>query len=252
MDFTALIAHRGLHNDVFPENSMSAFKNAVFHGLAIELDIHLTKDCRLVVFHDNNLKRMTGIDALIEDFTYEQLTAFKIKDTDEKIPLLCDVLKEVAGRVPLVIEIKEGSPVGVLEKRLNSLMKGYKGEWCVMSFNPLRMGWFKKNAPEITRGMLISRHKKKLNFKFIKKYIASFGIVHNTIASPDFIAYDLRSITMEAMMEAFSNGCPLLGWTAKNEDTLTEALKFCMSVIFENIPPEKAIGISEIEYSEED
>lgn len=252
MDFPALIAHRGLHNDAFPENSMSAFKNAVFHGLAIELDIHLTKDCKLVVFHDNNLKRMTGIDALIEDFTYEQLTAFKIKDTDEKIPLLCDVLKEVAGKVPLVIELKEGSPVGVLEKRLNSLMKGYKGEWCVMSFNPLRMGWFKKNAPEITRGMLLSRHKKKFNLKYVKKYITSFGIVHNTIASPDFIAYDLRSITMEAMMDAFSNGCPLLGWTAKNEETLTEALKFCKSVIFENIPPEKAIEISEIEYSEED
>jgi len=252
MDFPALIAHRGLHNDAFPENSISAFKNAVFHGLAIELDIHLTKDCKLVVFHDNSLKRMTGVEAEIEDFTYEQLTAFNLKDSEDKIPLLSDVLKEVAGKVPLVIELKEGSPVGVLEKRLYSLMKNYKGEWCVMSFNPLRMGWFKKNAPEITRGMLLSRHKKKFNLKFVKKYITSFGIVHNTIAEPDFIAYDLRSITMEAMMDAFSNGCPLLGWTAKNEETLTEALKFCKSVIFENIPPEKAIEISEIEYSEED
>lgn len=251
MDFPSLIAHRGLHNEAFPENSMGAFKNAVSHGLAIELDVHLTKDCRLVAFHDSNLERMTGVDAEIEDFTYEQLTALKLKDTEEKIPLLHDVLKEISGKVPLVIEIKEGSPVGILEKRLYTLMKNYKGDWCVMSFNPLRIGWFKKFAPEVVRGMLLSRHKKKLTLNYIKKYITSLTPVHNTLASPDFIAYDLRSVTMDALMDAFSCGCPLLGWTAQNEETLTEALKFCVGVIFENISPERATEISKLEYSEE-
>lgn len=251
MDFPALIAHRGLHNDIFPENSMGAFKNAIAYGLAIELDVHLTKDCKIVVFHDNSLKRMTGVDAKLEDFTYEQLTALRLQDTDEKIPLLTEVLKEVNGSVPLVIEIKEGAPVGVLEKRLNSLLQSYKGDFCVMSFNPLRVGWFMKNAPEITRGILISKFKKKFNLNYIKKYISSFGVVHNTLAKPDFVAYDLRSVTMEAIVDAFDNGCPFLGWTAKNEETLTEALKFCKSVIFENIEPEAAIELSEKEYTEE-
>lgn len=251
MKFPPLIAHRGLHNDIYPENSMGAFKNAVAHGLAIELDVHLTKDCRIVVFHDNSLKRMTGVDATLEDFTYEQLTALRLKETDEKIPLLTEVLKEVSGRVPLVIEIKDGSPVGVLEKRLNNLLKSYSGDFCIMSFNPLRVGWFMKNAPEITRGILISKFKKKFGLSYLKKYLTSFGLVHNTLAKPDFIAYDLRSVSMEAIVDAFNNGCPFLSWTAKTEETLEEALKFSKSVIFEGIDPKTAIELSEKEYTEE-
>ena len=251
MEYPALIAHRGLHNESFPENSMSAFKNAVSHGLAIELDIHLTKDAKIVVFHDNSLKRMTGIDAVIEDFTYEQLTAFTLKGSGEKIPLLSDVLREVNGAVPLIIEIKDGSPVGVTEKRLFNLMKGYKGDWCVMSFNLLRMMWFKKNAPDVCRGVLLSKHKAKFNTDFIKKYIYAQSPVWKNLVKPDFVAYDLRSVTMEAIVDAFNCGCAFFGWTAKNEQTLTEALKFCKSVIFENIEPLKAKELSLTEYAEE-
>lgn len=252
MDFPAIIAHRGLHGDVFPENSMGAFREAIKNGLAIELDVHLTKDGRLAVFHDNSLKRMTGVDADIEDFTAQQLGALRLKETDERIPLLSEVLKEVRGRVPLIIEIKEGSSVGITEKRLDRLMKNYKGEWAVMSFNPLRIGWFKKNSPEVTRGMLLSRHKKKFNPEYVKMYLASLGIIQNTIASPDFIAYDLRCVTVKALVKAFNNGCAFLGWTAKNEETLEEALKFCKAVIFENIPAHKAIELSMKEYRDKE
>lgn len=245
MEFPELIAHRGLHSESVPENSMSAFREALNHGLAIELDVHLTKDCRVVVFHDENLKRMTGIDAKLEDFTYEQLCAFRLKDSGEKIPLLAEVLKLVSGRVPIFVEIKEGSPVGILEKRLDALMKKYSGSWCVMSFNPLRINWFRKNSPCVCRGILISKFKNKFNGDFIKKSIASQSFVWKNLAQPDFVAYDLRCVTMEAIVEAFNNSCAFIGWTARSEELLTEALKFCKSVIFENIPPQKAIEISQ-------
>lgn len=137
MEYPAIIAHRGLHTENFPENSLLAFENAVNNGIAIELDVRLTKDCKLVVFHDKNLFRMTGIDADISDFDYAQLSALTLKDTKEKIPLLTEVLKTVSGKVPIFIEIKEGSPVGILEKRLDKLLKNYHGDCAVMAFNPL-------------------------------------------------------------------------------------------------------------------
>lgn len=250
MEYPAIIAHRGLHTENFPENSLLAFENAVNNGIAIELDVRLTKDCKLVVFHDKNLFRMTGIDADISDFDYAQLSALTLKDTKEKIPLLTEVLKTVSGKVPIFIEIKEGSPVGILEKRLDKLLKNYHGDCAVMAFNPLRMAWFRKFSPSVTRGVLISKFNEEKNITFVPKYLASFGKVYDTVAKPDFVACDLRSVTMETITDSINNGCAFLGWTAKNEETLTEALKFCLSVFFENVDPQKAIEISKIEYTE--
>ena len=127
MDFGKYIAHRGLHSELVPENSLTAFRLAVEKCLSIELDVRLTKDCRIVVFHDNDLMRMCGIEGKVFDYTYEQLSAFKLKNSDEKIPLLSEVLKTVDGKVPLLIELKGGAPFGELESRVDHMMKKYKG-----------------------------------------------------------------------------------------------------------------------------
>ncbi|NLZ46207.1 MAG: glycerophosphodiester phosphodiesterase [Clostridiales bacterium] len=247
MIYPKLIAHRGLFNDNYPENSLSAFKNAVLNGIAIELDVRLTKDCKIVVFHDSDLNRMTGIDAELSDFTYEQLSILNLSNTNEHIPTLSQVLKLVDGKVPIFIEIKGGAPIGTLEKRLDKLMKSYKGSWSVMSFNPFRLMWFNRHASHVTRGQLVSCFKKKMSLKYISRKICSKPTVWKYISKPNFIAYDLRCIGVKPIIDAFENNCEFLTWTASNEELLTQALKFSKSVIFDNIDPNIAKSIAENE-----
>ena len=102
----SFIAHRGLHNDKFPENSLSAFENAVKNGFAIENDIHLLADGNVVVFHDDNLKRMCGDDKKINELTLEEVKQYRLKGSDEQIPTLKECLDLVDGKVPLLIEFK--------------------------------------------------------------------------------------------------------------------------------------------------
>ena len=133
-----IAAHRGLHNikKGIPENSMGAFEQAARHGLAIELDIHMTLDKKLVVFHDYNLKRMTGEWGFIEEKTLEELSGLHLLETAYKIPLLDEVLEKIHGRVPVIMEIKTELFHGELEGILWKRLQRYKGEFVIESFNP--------------------------------------------------------------------------------------------------------------------
>ena len=237
MEIPRLIAHRGLHDDNTCENSLAAFKAAAEMGVAIELDVRLTKDCRIVVFHDENLLRLTGADAKVCDFTYEQLGALTLCG-GEKIPLLKDVLELVGGRVPILIELKGGSPIGVLEKRLRRLLRSYEGEYAVMSFDLRRVLWFRLFAPNITRGVLLSRFKEKPYGEYFLRLISANPKVWNIIASPDFIACDLRSVCMEDIIAAFNRDVSYISWTASGDELFYAAQKFSRSVIFERVTPE--------------
>lgn len=234
MDFPKLIAHRGLHSDAIPENSLAAFKAAAKSGYAIELDVRLTADCRLVVFHDEDLKRMCNVEGKISHFTYEQLCCFRLLDSDERIPLLSDVLKLVNGSVPLLIEVKNGESTFEIQKRLTRIMKGYKGKWAVQSFNPFTIMLFRLFAKDVKRGVLISQFLKEKDVNSIVRYLCSFPVVWKTLAKPDFISCDLRSISFTQIEQAFNAGADLFTWTAKGKELINEALKFSDSVIFEN------------------
>ncbi len=234
MDFPKLIAHRGLHSDTIPENSLTAFKAAVDMGYGIELDVRLTADCKLVVFHDRDLKRMCNIDGRLSHFTYEQLCCFKLLDTNERIPLLSEVLKLVNGRVPLLIEVKDRECSFEIQKRLTKLMRGYKGKWAVQSFNPFTIMLFRLFAKDVKRGVIISQFMKKKDFYSIRRYLCSFPVVWETLTKPDFISCDLRSISFTQIEQAFNAGADLFTWTAKGKELTDEALKFSDSVIFEN------------------
>lgn len=235
MNFGKYIAHRGLHGGSIPENSLTAFKAAADIGFAIELDVRLTKDCRLVVFHDKDLMRMCGVEGNVRDYTYNQLGAFTLKGSDEKIPLLTDVLKCVGGRVPLLIEIKNGEPLISTEKRLNALLKKYVGDYAVQSFDPLSMLWFRIFAPNVTRGQLISQNKKNFDLEYILRLICANPLVWRLISKPDFISADLRSASQSQKQQAQEIGADYIIWTVRTKEQLKAANYFTDTVIFEDI-----------------
>lgn len=184
-------AHRGLHakDKTVPENSLEAFRLAVEAGYGIELDIRFTKDKQLVVFHDDTLLRMCGIDKRVDEFTYKELQAFRLLGTTQGIPLFSDVLSLVAGRTPLLVELKSGPENELLCIHAYNMLKDYTGQYCIESFHPMIVRWFKKNAPEILRGQLSAPPKsfegalsKPLAFLLSK-------LLLNFLARPHFIAY---------------------------------------------------------------
>lgn len=132
-----IYAHRGLFdNNKIVENTISAFEKALLENLNIELDIRLTKDNEIIVFHDNNIKRLTGIDRLVKDMTYKELSNIKLLNTNDRILLLEDALKLVNGKVTLLIELKENFS-NITLKKLNKLLLDYNGKVLLQSFNPI-------------------------------------------------------------------------------------------------------------------
>jgi glycerophosphoryl diester phosphodiesterase len=217
------IAHRGLHNEKAPENSLAAFKLAVAHGNVIELDVHMLADGKVVVFHDDNLKRMTGVDAAIKDEIYDELSGLRLKDTKEKIPLLTEALDLIKGKVPVIIEIKYDRSAREICPALIKIMSDYAGQFVVKSFDPKIVFYFRRKAPYIGRGQLAT----KKNFFLQNLYF-------NFLTKPDFISYDIRYLPKKRV-EKIRRKIPVLGWTVRNKNDLACAKKYCDNYIFENI-----------------
>ena len=135
MNSKTYIAHRGWHNKYAPENSLEAFKQALEKNLAIEFDLQMTRDKQIVVFHDSNLKRMCGIDKSINSCAYEEIKNLKLKNSQETIPLLSDVLKLVNGKVLLDIEIKNTKHIFRVVDVVSNILNNYHGSYTIKSFN---------------------------------------------------------------------------------------------------------------------
>lgn len=236
MEFGKYIAHRGLHSENIPENSLSAFSEAIKKNLSIELDVRLTKDGKLVVFHDKNLLRMCSVEADLCDFTYEQLSQFNLDDTAEKIPLLTQVLKLVNGRVPLLIEIKDSYAFGEIEKRLIHVLKKYKGEYAVQSFNPFSLLYFRIHSPKTVRAQLISGYRSKFDLNYVLRKICTADIVWRVISKPQIISADLRSISIQTAFRAIDSNADLFTWTAHGKELIETAEQFSKSIIAEDFP----------------
>jgi glycerophosphoryl diester phosphodiesterase len=147
-------AHRGLWSKEAPENSLAAFRLAAEQGFAIELDVQLSRDGEVMVFHDYTLTRMCGVDLRLSDLTAAELATHRLGGTDLQIPTLRAVLEAVDGRVPLLIELKGESGNTALCPALSTVLADYPGKWCVESFNPLLLRWWKRHRPDVVRGLL--------------------------------------------------------------------------------------------------
>ena len=229
-----LIAHRGYHNinNNIPENSIKAFEEAIKNNFIIELDVHILRDGKIVVFHDDNLNRMTGINKNIKDMEYRQIEKLKLQGTDQKIPLLEEVLELVNGKVPIIIELKYDVKSGLLEKKLIEILKKYKGKYAIKSFNPFSVNYIRKHFPEAIRGQLSSDFKGS-NIPKIKKIFLS-KMLFNFITKPDFISYDIKALPNKRITKLRKNKL-ILGWTARDVKDLEKAKKYCDNIIFENI-----------------
>ncbi len=216
-------AHRGLFDAGRPENSLAAFQNAANHGFGIELDVQLTRDNKLVVFHDEDLKRMCGIDKKISDLSFDELKAVKLGTSNQTVPLFADVLKTVNGAVPLIVEIKPNGNFKQATYSTLAHLKNYKGEYCVESFNPMAVRIVKKKAPHIVRGQLSSSY-----------------LIMNVLSRPDFVAYYYKKrgrLTYKLFRKIF--GGTTVAWTVKSQEQLKDAKKSYDCIIFDSFIPEE-------------
>ena len=234
-------AHRGLHDENKAENSMSAFAAAKEKGFGIELDVRLSKDGELVVFHDETLTRVAGKEGKVIDFTAEELAGMSLSGTADGIPTLKEVLELIDGTVPLLIEIKMSpSESGVAEKFLE-VIEGYKGDFIVESFNPFALKTVKKARPDILRGFLSAEYTKDERYKGKLLYRLLQNMNLNFLMRPDFISYDKKGYSVKNLRfirRVF--GTALITWTIKSQEEENAAISHGFdTVIFENYIPEK-------------
>lgn len=183
-------AHRGLHGEGCPENSMAAFQAALAHGYGIELDVHLLKDGNLAVMHDSSLLRTTGREGRMEELTTEALTDYHLGGTEETIPEFRQVLELYAGKAPLIVELKpaDGNHAQLAEAACR-MLDGYRGAYCVESFDPRCVLWLKTHRPDVIRGQLAENFlKSKGALPWHVRWIMTCQLA-NFVTRPDFVAY---------------------------------------------------------------
>ena len=186
-------AHRGLHTEdkSVPENSLAAFRRASERGYGMELDVQLSKDGQVVVFHDDTLNRVCGVDARVDELTLAELKELSLCGTDERIPLFSELLETVDGAGALIVELKTGRHNAELCEKTLALLRGYKGEFCIESFDPRIVAWFRKNAPDIVRGQLSCPPEGYNGELPAPAALILSRTLLNFLARPQFIAYKL-------------------------------------------------------------
>ncbi len=230
-------AHRGLHtrDRSVPENSLAAFRAAVLAGYGIELDIQLSQDGEVVVFHDDTLDRVCGVHGRVDAYPLAELRAMRLCGGEETIPLLREVLDEVNGKVPLIVELKSGPRNSELCEKALAILRTYSGPYCIESFDPRIVGWFKRSAPDILRGQLADA---AASYKGQPKPLAFAlsRVLMNVVARPQFIAYGPgRKPPSVRLTEAM--GALRIAWTVHPEDDVEKKQAENDAVIFEFYRP---------------
>ena len=234
-------AHRGLHDlrAGVVENTLPAFRAAVEHGYGMELDIQFSKDFQVVVFHDDDLKRLTGDRRRVDACTLEELRAFPLHGIDSaRIPTFKEVLELVDGKTPLLIELKSGKNNARLCQALMELLKDYRGEYIVESFNPLIVNWFRRNAPQIVRGQLVCPMKEYIPKASRVSAFFMSGLLLNWLGRPDFVAYDANAARFfSPHFQRFVFHTPMAAWTVRSEHMQGLIQRRGEISIFERIRP---------------
>ena len=209
-------AHRGLHSRdrSVPENSLPAFRLAAREGYGIELDVQLSKDGQVVVFHDDTLDRVCGVHARVDELTLRELQELHLCGTEETIPLFSDVLASIRGCEALIVELKNGPRNRELCEKTLAILNDYHGNVCIESFNPLIVMWFRFHAPDLVRGQLATTMKDYADDNISGP---TAFILHNTLlnvlARPQFIAYRIGHRPPLVQL-CTALGAMNIGWTS--------------------------------------
>ena len=227
-------AHRGLfdNDSDAPENSLGAMRKAVEAGYGIEFDVQLSKDDVPVVFHDATLKRMCGVDGNVWDYTVEELQKMKLANSNETIPTLEQVLRVVDGKVPLIVEYKMDRVDTKVCKLGNAILEKYNGVYCIESFHPFAVKWYREHRPDVIRGQL-SQDFSKTDYKGIQ-YWAMTHLLLNFLTRPDFIAYNHKDKDIFSRRLCAQLGALSVAWTIKNRKQYEEAKQHFDLVIFDS------------------
>lgn len=235
-----IFAHRGYHDKpTTPENSIPAFKRAIDRGWGAELDVHILKDGSLVVFHDSELKRCTGVDGIIEELTLDDIKKLRLEGTENMIPLFDEVLDMFEGVEPLIIELKtyKGNAKDLVYAVCDRLDR-YKGEFVIESFDPRALISLKKYRPNICRGQLSMDFSKEENdLPFYLRFVLT-NLLFNVLIKPDFVAYKFEDRNNRANKRAIEKGCKEVSWTIRNKADFDKVIKNNAIPIFETFDPE--------------
>lgn len=240
----APIAHRALHDrrEGRPENSPAAFRAAVDAGYGIECDVQPSADGVPMVFHDYDLRRLTGIPGRIRGLSAAKLRTLRLLDGDDGIPTLSETLALVSGRVPLLIEIKDqdgdmGPQVGALERAVAEALAGYPGPVAVMSFNPHSVAAFAAAAPGVPRGLTTSAYTAEdwpLLTPRVRERLR--GIPDYDAVGASFISHEARDLGSPRVADLKARGAAVLCWTIRSPEAEAEARRVADNVTFEGYP----------------
>ena len=230
------IAHRGLFDPArgIPENSLAAVRAAVEAGYAMELDLQAAAG-GVAVFHDSDLKRMTGAAVALAHLSAAALRRLRLAGTSEPIPLLEDVLALVRGRVPLMLEIKNDGRAGELEATVLKLLSSYAGEIAIVSFNPVSLAFFATRAPEIPRGQTACRFRDSSLPGW--RRLLQENYLLNFVSRPHFLVYELEGLPCRAVSWRRALGKKAIAYTARNAADAARAKRVADNFIFEGFRP---------------
>ncbi len=234
-------AHRGLHGEGRAENSMSAFLAAKDAGFGIELDVRLSADGELVVFHDPTLWRVCGVEGRVIDRTAAELAELRLSGTEDGIPTFREVLTLIDGAVPLLIEIKHDLGEGGVAEKLAEVIADYKGDYIIESFNPLALRKVRELLPSVPRGILSMRYSDEPKYRGKLLYFLLENMLLNFLMRPDFIAYE-KTGHSNAFLRRIRRrrGTPLFAWTVRStEEEVKTVSDGFDSIIFEGYVPQK-------------
>ncbi len=240
--FDRPIAHRGLHNDIYPENSMPAYQLAIDNNFNIEIDVHVSKDGQVVVFHDDNLKRVCGVNKKVKDCTVEELKSYPLAGTEYTIPTLKEFLDLIDGKVGILCEIKGVSPFDLhIVKATCKELENYKGNIAIQSFNFAAVIYARRHT-NLASGELCTWA--SLDGKKPRSHITDFmgKMWICKVSKPHFIAYDARAISSKLSpnkwLDKWKKKLPTIVWTVNSEERMEDARKYASNIIFENLSPE--------------
>ncbi len=235
------IAHRALHDisDQRPENSRAAIRAAIDAGYGVEIDLQRTRDNRAMVFHDYDMTRLTGQPGPIQQITETQARAQTLLHSDgEGIPSLEEVLFLVAGRVPLLIELKDqdgamGPNIGALEADVVNTLQGYEGPIALMSFNPHTVAELARLAPHLSRGLVTNSFDPKVELlpRSICDHLRDIPDFDRVGAS--FISHEAADLDRPRVAELKALSVPILCWTIRSPEQEAEARRIADNVTFE-------------------